>query len=32
VGRVLSGHQGVDELLRELRMAPMVQLGVNYAF
>jgi hypothetical protein len=32
VGRVLSGNQGVDELLRELRMAPMVQLGVNYAF
>lgn len=32
VGRVLSGTQGVDELLRELRMAPMVQLGVNYSF
>ncbi len=31
-GRVLSGTQGVDDLLRELRMAPMVQLGVNYAF
>lgn len=32
VGRMLSGSQGVDELLRELRMAPMVQLGVNYSF
>lgn len=32
VGRVLSGTQGVEDLLRDLRMAPMVQLGVNYAF
>lgn len=32
LGRVLSGTQGVDELLRELRMAPMLQLGVNYSF
>jgi hypothetical protein len=32
LGRALSGSQGVDEVLRELRMAPMVQLGVNYAF
>jgi hypothetical protein len=32
LGRVLSGTQGVDELMRELRMAPMVQLGVNYSF
>jgi hypothetical protein len=32
VGRVLSGTQGVDELMRELRMAPMVQLGVSYSF
>lgn len=32
VGRVLSGTQGVEDLLRELRMAPMVQFGVNYSF
>jgi len=32
VGRVLSGTQGVEELMRELRMAPMVQFGVNYSF
>lgn len=32
LGRVLAGSQGVDELLRELRLAPMLQLGVNYAF
>jgi hypothetical protein len=32
LGRVLSGTQGVDELMRELRMAPMVQLGVSYSF
>jgi hypothetical protein len=32
MGRVLSGTQGVEDLMRELRMAPMVQLGVNYAF
>ncbi len=32
LGRVLSGTQGVDELMRELRMEPMVQLGVSYSF
>jgi hypothetical protein len=32
LGRVLSGTQGVDELMRDLRMAPMVQLGVSYSF
>lgn len=32
LGRVLSGTQGVEELMRELRMAPMVQLGVSYSF
>ena len=32
VGRVLSGTQGVEDLVRELRMAPMVQFGVNYSF
>ena len=32
VGRMLSGTQGVDELVRELRLSPMLQLGVNYSF
>lgn len=32
VSRVLSGSQGVDDLMRELRLSPMLQLGVNYAF
>ncbi len=32
LGRVVSGSQGLDDVLRDLRMAPMVQLGVNYAF
>jgi hypothetical protein len=32
VGRVLSGSQSIDDLVRDLRMAPMLQLGVNYSF
>lgn len=32
MGRVLSGAQGAEELLRELRLSPMLQLGVNYSF
>jgi hypothetical protein len=32
MGRVLSGTQSVDELMRELRLSPMLQLGVNYSF
>jgi hypothetical protein len=32
MGRVLSGAQSVEDLARELRMAPMLQLGVNYSF
>jgi hypothetical protein len=32
LGRVMSGNQGVEDLIRELRMAPMVQLGVSYSF
>ena len=31
-GRVVSGTQSADDLLRELRLAPLVQLGVNYSF
>jgi hypothetical protein len=32
LGRTLSGAQGVDDLMRELQLSPMLQLGVNYAF
>jgi hypothetical protein len=32
LGRVLSGTQSLDDLLRELRLSPLVQVGVNYAF
>ena len=31
-GRMLGGAQGVDDLVRELRLSPMLQLGVNYSF
>jgi hypothetical protein len=32
MGRVLSGTQSMEDLLRDLRMSPMLQLGVNYSF
>lgn len=32
MGRVLWGSQSVDDLVRELRLSPMLQLGVNYSF
>jgi hypothetical protein len=32
LGRALLGHQGVDRAWRELRLSPMVQLSVRYAF
>jgi hypothetical protein len=32
LGRVFGGTQGLDELLRDLRLSPMVQLGVSYSF
>jgi hypothetical protein len=32
MGRVLSGSQSVDDLVHELRMTPLLQLGVNYSF
>jgi len=31
-GLRISGHQSLDDLLRELRLSPMLQLGVSYAF
>jgi hypothetical protein len=32
MGSVLSGTQSMEDLLRDLRMSPMLQLGVNYSF
>ena len=32
LGRVLGGTQSLDELLRDMRLAPVVQLGVSYSF
>ncbi|MEO7852364.1 MAG: hypothetical protein ABIR94_08950 [Rubrivivax sp.] len=31
-GRVLSGTQSAEDLVRDLRLTPLVQLGVNYSF
>jgi hypothetical protein len=31
-GLRVNGHQSLDDLLRELRMSPMMQLGISYAF
>ena len=31
-GLRVSGNQSLDDVLRELRIAPMVQVGVSYAF
>lgn len=32
LGRVLQGDQGVDELLRDLRLRPVLKVRVDYAF
>lgn len=32
LGRSLSGTQGLDDMVRELQLSPMLQLGVNYSF
>jgi len=32
MARVMSGTQSLDDLVRELRLSPMLQLGVNYSF
>jgi hypothetical protein len=32
MGRVMSGSQSVDDLMHELRMSPLLQLGINYSF
>lgn len=32
LGRVMNGSQSFDELVRELRLTPVLQLGVSYSF
>jgi hypothetical protein len=32
LGKVFNGAQSLDDTLRELRFAPLLQLGVSYAF
>jgi len=32
IGRVLGGSQSLDDLVRDLRLAPVLQLGVSYSF
>lgn len=32
IGRVVGGTQSLDDLVRDLRLAPLVQLGVSYSF
>jgi hypothetical protein len=31
-GLRVNGNQSFDDLMRELRISPMVQVGVSYAF
>jgi hypothetical protein len=31
-GRVFGGSQGLDDVVRDMRLAPVVQLGVSYSF
>jgi hypothetical protein len=31
-GRVFGGSQGLDDVIRDMRLAPVVQLGVSYSF
>jgi hypothetical protein len=32
LGRTLGGGQSLDEAIRDMRLAPLVQVGVSYAF
>lgn len=32
LGRVVGGSQSLDDTVREMRLAPVLQLGVSYAF
>jgi hypothetical protein len=31
-GRVFGGSQGLDDVIRDMRLAPLIQLGVSYSF
>jgi hypothetical protein len=31
-GRVFNGSQSLDDVVRDMRLAPVVQLGVSYSF
>ena len=32
LGRVVGGNQSLDDVLREMRLSPLVQVGVSYSF
>ena len=32
IGKVIGGSQSLDDLVRDMRLAPVVQLGVSYSF
>ena len=32
MGRVMGGTQSLDDLVRDLRLAPLFQLGASYSF
>jgi hypothetical protein len=32
LGHSVTGHQNPDEALREMRLSPLLQLGVSYSF
>jgi hypothetical protein len=32
LGRVFGGNQSLDDVLREMRLSPIVQVGVSYSF
>ncbi|HEX6708211.1 MAG TPA: hypothetical protein VF169_25985 [Albitalea sp.] len=32
LGRVFSGNQSLDDVLRDMRLSPLVQVGVSYSF
>ncbi len=31
-GSALSGGQGIDDVIRDLRLSPLIQIGVSYLF
>ncbi|MEO7339001.1 MAG: hypothetical protein ABIV63_20700, partial [Caldimonas sp.] len=32
LGRLVTGNQNLDDAVRDLRLSPVMQLGVSYAF